>query len=188
METTERKIIEAAIFIFNADPSASLETVADKAGVNRRTLHRYFNDRMQLLEHCKKDMMQTCQAAMSQAFSSSKEPLKQLEMTLYAGIDCGAKYAFLDQLYSRTSYQQLPPEERETTFDTIKSQWFKLVMELQKQQVISNEISTAWIFLLFGSMISNTIRAVHSGDVAPNDVKKFAWFSFSKSIGIKSHE
>src|SRR5688572_26757209 len=98
MEVTRQKIVDAAIYIFNEDHSASLETVAEKAGVTRRTLHRYFKDRPHLLESCTADMVASCKAAMAAAYASSPDPVKQLEQMLYAGIACGSKYAFLHKL------------------------------------------------------------------------------------------
>ena len=105
---------------------------------------------------------------------------------LYAGIDCGAKYAFLDKIYGHTAYGDVPQDEKNGTYDSIKSKWFNVVSSLQQQGMISKQLSLAWIFALFGSMITNTINISNSGDVAQNDIKGFAWYSFSNSIGLKS--
>jgi hypothetical protein len=37
----------------------------------------------------------------------------------------------------------------------------------------------------FQSVITATITAFRSGDIAQNEVKKLAWYSFSRSIGIQ---
>ncbi len=186
MEITERKIIDAAIVTFNDDLSASLETVAERAGVTRRTLHRYFKDRTQLLEACTSEMQASCRAAMTAAYGSSSDPLRQLELMLYAGIDCGYKYAFLKKLYQRTRYQDAGEATAGVAYDTIMDKWRALVVSLQKQEIISPQLTTPWVFALFDGMINSTIDALRSGDIARNDIKKFAWFSFSRSIGIGS--
>ncbi|GGB81633.1 hypothetical protein GCM10011325_06390 [Dyadobacter sediminis] len=59
-----------------------------------------------------------------------------------------------------------------------------MVASLQQMGLVSQQLTIAWIFALFGSMITNTINVSHSGDVAQNDIKRFAWYSFSKSIGL----
>ncbi|TLU96366.1 TetR/AcrR family transcriptional regulator [Dyadobacter sediminis] len=97
MKDTKAQIVESAIIVFNTDFSASLDMVAEKAGVHRRTLHIYFGSRQALIECCKTEMMTTCQHAMTMAYEASVDPVKQLELMLYAGIECGAKYAFLDK-------------------------------------------------------------------------------------------
>lgn len=45
---TRRVIVEAAITTLAGDPAASLTDIADRAGVGRSTLHRYFPDRNEL--------------------------------------------------------------------------------------------------------------------------------------------
>ena len=46
---TRKAILDAAIRVLAADPSASLGQIADAADVGRTTLHRYFPDRAELL-------------------------------------------------------------------------------------------------------------------------------------------
>jgi AcrR family transcriptional regulator len=180
---TSQKIIDSAIAVLNEDFYAPLDMIAEKAGVNRRTLHRYFKDRNALIEACCTDMMQTWHHAMLKAYNSSKDPIVQLEEMLYAGIDCGVKYAFLNTL--QTKYLTEKPETAENeAYEQAKNNWFSLVPELQRQKMISNSLSVAWIRMLFVNMINTTIQALQSGDVAPNDIKKFAWYSFSRSIGL----
>jgi len=183
MEATGQKIIDAAIEVFNIDLSANLEAVAEQAGVTRRTLHRYFKDRAELMEACQAEMQGKCRTAMMAAINSSTDPLVQLENTLYAGINCGSKYAFLDKLQQHPPYRQMP-DAPEGEFDEVKKRWFAIIAELQKQDTISAELTPAWIFVLFGSMVTTTINALNSGNVARNDIKRFAWFSFSRSLGI----
>jgi hypothetical protein len=105
---------------------------------------------------------------------------------LYAGIDCGYKYAFLKKLYQRTKYQDVPEVTEGIAYDTIMDKWRALVVSLQKQEIISKQLTIPWVFALFDGMINSTIDALRSGDIARNDIKKFAWFSFSRSIGIGS--
>lgn len=186
MEATQQKIIDAAIEVFNVDLSANLEVVADHAQVTRRTLHRYFKDRAQLMEACQTEMQGKCRSAMMAAIKSSTDPLAQLEQILYAGIDCGSKYAFLDKLQQHPPYRQMP-DTPEGEFDEIKKHWFAIVTGLQKTGIISAELTPAWIFVLFGGMVTTTINALSSGNVARNDIKRFAWFSFSRSIGIHTY-
>lgn len=70
---TQQRIIDAAIIVFNEDFSAPLEKVAEQADVTRRTLHRYFKHRTQLLKSCEADMQQRCTQAMQNALASSKD-------------------------------------------------------------------------------------------------------------------
>lgn len=184
MTNAEQKILEAAIIVLNNDLSATMEMIAEKANLTRRTLHRYFSDRNQLIEACKKDMLSVCKQAMQQAYESSSDPVKQLESMLYAGIDCNYRYAFLNKLQQRIQPRLITEQEDSEVNDNVKAKWHALIIILQNKGVINNLYTPQWIFFLFDGMISTTITAMESGDVATNEIKKFAWLSFSKSIGI----
>lgn len=185
MKLTEQQIIDAAISVLNDNPSATLEMVAEKAGVTSRTLYRYFNDRTKLINSCKEALAITCKAAINAAFDASNDPLKQLELTLYAGIDCGSKYAFFEKLNQNNQPTAPISPQPDSDYTEIYNKWLNLIIELQWQGIVTKELTPAWIHKLFSGMVNTTISAITSGDVALNDVKKFAWISFSQSIGIQ---
>lgn len=178
---TRQKIIDAAIIVLNEDLSAPLDKIAEKTAISRRTLHRYFTDRTELIGACREDMMQTWQTAMLQACNSTQDPLIQLERMLYAGIDCGVRYIFLHKLLRQ------PDENKATSasYEATRDSWFQLVPELQRRQLISEQVNATWIRLLFNHMISVTVQAYQSGDIARNDIKKIAWYCFRRSIGME---
>lgn len=184
--STQQKIIEAAISVLNDNFSATLEDIAINCGLNRRTIHRYFKNRNELLEACNKNMMEAWELAAIKACDSSEDPLVQLEHLLYAGIDSGTKYAFLIKLNDngKASSVKYENEQSEAYFKR-RDQLFDAIKELQKQQMVDDEFPLPWIRILFTSVITATITAFRSGDIAQNEVKKLAWYSFSRSIGIQ---
>lgn len=183
---TQQKIIEAAISVLNDNFSATLEDIAIHCGLNRRTLHRYFKSRNELLEACNKTMMEAWELAAIKACNSSEDPLVQLEQLLYAGIDSGTKYAFLIKLNdTRKSSSILHESEQSAVYYKMRDQLFDAIQRLQKEQVIDSQFPLPWIRILFTSVITATIMAFRSGDIAQNEVKKLAWTSFSRSIGLQ---
>lgn len=184
MNKTYDNIVEAAIEIFNNDFSANLDLVAQKAGTSSRTMQRYFKGRDDLIDVCREKMMVYCQGMMQDAYDASDNPLKQLELTLYAVIDCGSKFRFLQKLDKRKSFSELSLDEKQTGMDNIKSRWFGVISELRKKDLINKGLNDAWVYTLFGCIVDGTIEVFESGDVAPNEVKKIAWYSFSKGIGL----
>lgn len=184
LANTEQKIIDAAIQVFNEDLSASLERVADKAGVTRRTLHRYFKDRNDLITICEKDMEINCKKAMTVALDSSDDPLLQLEQMLYAGVDCGAKYSFFHKLHNRDGHNHTEQNVDCATYDEVFERYNKVIVNLRDKGVISPHITVEWVNMLFMSVVTATVNGVDFGTVAKKSIKQFAWFSFSKGIGI----
>ncbi|MGE8553289.1 MAG: TetR/AcrR family transcriptional regulator [Chryseobacterium jejuense] len=184
--STQQKIIDAAISVLNEDFSATFEDIALNCGINRRTVHRYFKNRNELLEACNKNMMEAWEFAAIKACDSSEDPLVQLEHLLYAGIDSGTKYAFLMKLNDNVTSSSTDYESKQSTaYSKKRNQLFDAIQELQKQQVIDDKLPLAWIRILFTNVIMATITAFRSGDIAQNEVKKLAWYSFSRSIGIQ---
>ncbi|TWV89105.1 TetR/AcrR family transcriptional regulator [Chitinophaga pinensis] len=182
---TRQKIIDAAIIVLNEDFSSPLDKIAERTDLSRRTLHRYFTDRAELIEACREDMLRTWQAAMLQACGSTEDPLLQLEQMLYAGIDCGVRYIFLHKLLSQPEANKATGIPQNTTYETTRDNWFQLIPALQRRQLISEQVNAAWIRLLFIQMISVTVQAYQSGDIAQNDIKQLAWYSFRRSIGME---
>ncbi|SDR99420.1 DNA-binding transcriptional regulator, AcrR family [Gillisia sp. Hel1_33_143] len=184
MVDTKTKIIAAAVKCFQSNESNSLENIAEEAGVTRRTLHRYFENRQNLMECCKNEMLERCNKAMNEAYKSDADQIKKVRNMLFAAIEQGANYSFIKRVYENSSFSDLD-SKNEFESDNVKTKWLKIIKELQKEKRINEELTISWIFNLFGAIIETTIYAVESGDVAKNDSKKFAWISFKGAIGLK---
>lgn len=184
-ETTRQDIVNAAIVLFNEDMSLPLEKVAEKAGVTRRTLHRYFSDREELVKSCSEEMVLSCNRAMESAMGSSESPLDQLREMLYAGIDCGVRFAFMAKLHThrehKHTHQKKDCVRYDETVDKIKS----VVVEMQRNNMMSKFITSEWAVSLFFGVVASTCHpTTNSGGMSHSDLKRFAWYSYSKGIGI----
>jgi AcrR family transcriptional regulator len=184
MKDTRQNIIEAAILVFNDDPSAPLEKVAEKGGITRRTLHRYFRDRNDLISTCESEMQLSCNKAMNLALDSSDDPLVQLERMLYAGIDCGAKYSFFTKLHRSENHHHSRHNPDCVRYDATWNRYYQMIAKLKENGKISSHITGEWVFMLFSGIIAATVNASGMGTEDAERVKKFAWFSFSRGIGI----
>lgn len=184
MKSTKEKLIDAAVSALNRDESATIEQIANVAGVTRRTVHRYFNDRNTLLLECKETMLRVCNLKMTGAYYSSEQPTVQLENMFYATLEVGIQYSFVKKLAKRSQYTDLV-NNHELAFDDVKANWFKLVELLQQQGAINSKLSIPWIYNLFGGIVDIAIDAQQAGDVARNDIKTFSWLSFKGSIGLQ---
>jgi len=183
LQDTQQKIIDSAIIIFNDDFSAPIEKVADKAEVTRRTLHRYFGERKDLLLACQLEMQKTCRAGMLAAFESSPDLLVKLEQMLYACIDCGSKYSFFNKLHHQQGHIHDHENEECANYDHSFGLITTVISGLQEEGLVSRQLTVEWMSSLFTGIIRSTIDSLTSGTVASASIKKFAWFSFSKGIG-----
>jgi AcrR family transcriptional regulator len=184
VEDTKQAIIDAAIIIFNEDLSAPLEKVADEAKVTRRTLHRYFKDRQDLLVSCNQEMQKGCSKAITVALQSSDKPTVQLENMLYAAIDCGVKYAFLHKLHTMHGHQHLSGDKECARYDQTVNKLRGVVISLKENNTLSQYITVDWVIVLFPGIVTATINSLNTSLIDNQKLKELAWFSFSKGIGI----
>ena len=182
MTHTKKRIIESAIRIFNEDLSAPLQKVADNAAVTRRTLHRYFKDRNELVAVCKQAIESSCKKAMISAIQSSDDALIQLERMLYAGVDCGAKYSVFYKLHQSKDHKHTHQNKNCADYDHIYNQFQGIIIELQKEGKISPAMSPEWIQVLHSGIIESTVNAKQINHQNIEDIKQLAWISYSKAI------
>lgn len=183
MKDTQDRIIDAAVLCLNKDIGATIDEIATELGLNRRTIHRHFKDRESLITCCQEKMMAKCNQAMEEAYSSSDIALEQVKNMFYAAYSIGIEYSFVKKTSTRSAYSDVVNEEKEA-YDNVKSKWFKLIEQLQEEEIVSREIPVSWIYNLFGGMIDIAIAARISGDVAVNDLDRLSWTAFLGSIGI----
>lgn len=181
---THQRLLDVATQVFNEDFSAPLERIAERAGVTRRTLHRYFASREELLSQCLQEARRVCSQAMADAMDSTDEPRTQLERMLNAGINCGTKYALFTKLESQPTAQQAAPAADCPTYPIVYARFHALIQQLQAQGVLSLHITPEWVMLFFNSIMVTTINAESTGSVARTNIRQFAWFSFSRGIGL----
>lgn len=183
-ETTKQDIVDAAILLFNEDMSLPLEKVADEAGVTRRTLHRYFRDREELIRSCSEEMIRSCKKAMEMALISSSDPLEQLREMLYASIDCGVKFAFMTKLHSHRDHKHARNKKDCVRYDQAVERIKLVIQALQEKNIISRFITADWAVSFFFGVVATTVNPVPGDGMSHADMKKFAWFSYSKGIGV----
>ncbi len=179
---TRSRIIASAIEVFNEDYSAPLQKVADNARVTRRTLHRHFKDRNELVAVCEREMEVSCKKAMITAINSSNEPLVQLKNMLLAGIDCGAKYSFFHKLHQREGHTHTERNKDCADYDYIYQNFRQIIKNLQQQGVVCKNMTVDWIQNLHAGIINSTVNAGDSNELSKSTIRNFAWNSFIRGI------
>jgi AcrR family transcriptional regulator len=182
IKDTSQAIVDSAILIFNEDLSAPLEKVAERAQTTRRTLHRYFKDRNELMEACQKEIRRACYAAMTRAYDSSDDPMEKLERMFYAGVECGTKHSFLHKLHSLHNHAHQAVNEECAGYDTTFHLWRSHLQFLQTTGKINAALSLDWIHQLFNGIVNASISMQAAQEISPAELKQFAWISFSRAI------
>jgi len=182
MKDTKQKIIDAAITIFNEDFSAPLENVADVAEVTRRTLHRYFADRQDLVNACQNTMQESCRKAMEEVYSNFENPLERFENMLYAAIDCGVKFSFLHRLHNNEHHSHSQHNNDCKNYDRTFNKFKSTLDELKNAGLLDASLTMEWIEMLVTGIVTAAINSEKAGNVARTSIKKFSWHSLSRGI------
>lgn len=180
---TEQRLIEVATDVFNEDFSAPLERIAERAGLTRRTLHRYFASREDLLNRCLQEARRICSLLMAEAMDSSDDPRIQLERMLNAGITCGTRYALFTKL-PQPADEPAALDPDCASYQIAYARFHGLILKLQAEGKVSLHVTPEWVLLFFNSILVTTINAKITGSVARTSIRQFAWFSFSRGIGL----
>jgi AcrR family transcriptional regulator len=159
-----------------------LQKVADNANVTRRTLHRYFKDRNELVAICRQAIESSCKKAMIAAIQSSNDAYTQLERMLYAGIECGAKYSVFYKLHQDTDHKHTPNNKNCADYDYIYNQFQHIIIELQKDRKVNPAMSPEWIQVLHSGIIESTVNAREVTTKSMEEIKDLAWTSYIKAI------
>ncbi|MCU7616237.1 TetR/AcrR family transcriptional regulator [Chryseobacterium sp. PBS4-4] len=183
MKDTKDKIIAATVFCLNMNENASIDEIANHLGINRRTIHRYFKDRNNLLQCCLSKMMSKCNRAMADAYESSADPIEQVEAMFDAALSIGIEYSFVKKIFKRSNYGQVLKSES-LDYESVNQKWCRLITGLQHSGVINNLLPISWVYNLFGGIVDIAIQAETSGDVAINEIRNLSWDSFKGSIGM----
>ncbi|MBR8741281.1 TetR/AcrR family transcriptional regulator [Nocardiopsis sp. MG754419] len=105
------RILDAANAVFTDDPQASLEQVAEAAGVGRATVHRHFSSRRALLDALVSDLNARYREAFQQARVESVPPLVALYRLTEGAFELKTAHPFVIGLTPTARSQGAPASD-----------------------------------------------------------------------------
>ncbi len=177
--TTRDAIIEASFEILSRDPSAPLSDVADRAGVGRATLHRYFASRDDLVRALAMIAMEETEAAAEEACSDVSSYAEALEQTLKALIPLGDRHGFL----------ALEPFDGDDDVDAAYARQMTeirdMVDQAKQEGFFDLGVPTAWIAQAFDYLIYAGWESVKAGEATHQQAADLAWRTLTIGLGSK---
>lgn len=167
-------IIKAAIEILNEDPSARIELIAEAAGVSRRTLHRHFNTRENLLEACATWIITEILNDVQIATQAHSEPLAQLRQMFDNDIDKGQYFEFCQKFMKY--FEEAAIQEK---FEAMTHLFRHTLDKAKATGLIDPSLSNDWLEHVWMGIVNGANRALAQGVVAPKAVHDLAWHAFA---------
>jgi len=180
MKDTKTKIVIGAIKAFSKKPSASMEEIAESINLNRRTLHRYFSSKAELIAEITQHTTMHCLYKTKEAIQSSTNPINQLKTMFLSDIEDGYQFRFLynytDNFYD---YEEDSPEFKEM-MDIFR----KLLKDLSESNLLNPNYSLDWLESFYFSTIDAAINLIQKDNNNANKIKQMAWMSYLQGISI----
>lgn len=177
MTKNKLKIIQATIEVLNKDPSAKIEAIAEVADVSRRTLHRYFSTRDDLLRGCATWLIDEVLNDVSNATKTYQTPLEQLRQMFYDDIDKGQYFEFCQKFMPHFEHTDI-----QTKFSQMTQLFQQTLDQAKDQGLIDKALSNDWIEYMWMGIVHGATRALAEGAVAPKAVHSLAWQAFTQGL------
>ena len=174
MTKSNLKIIAAAIEVLNKDPSTRIDAIAEVAGVSRRTLHRHFSTREDLLKACAAWIMDKILNDVQSATQTHQEPLTQLRQMFDDDLAKGQYFEFCQKFMSYFENATIQRKFNEM------GQLFRSTLDQAKAAgLIDPGLSNDWLEYIWMGIVRGANQALAEGAVAPKAVNDLAWRAFA---------
>ncbi len=166
---TEKLILEAGFAVFAANPTATLQDVAKKAGVGRATLHRHFKGREELMAGLALAAMTELDAAIHTATKDAPSYTDALRLSLDAMIPLADRQMFLanEPLYHAPDVMAAYAQQLRALAQTVEA--------AKDEGGFATDVPTAWIVQAYETLTYAAWTIVRDGDATPQQAADLMW-------------
>ncbi len=176
--STNEAIINAAISTLAANPGASINEIAAKAGVGRATLYRQYKTREDLILAIQERSMRETEAAVLAAIEPDMSALDTLNAMFTAVIPLGDRFHFLNNNFA---FDERQAEMYQRELDWVNS----LVKRLKQENVVAAEIPDSWATAQMNQLVWTAWQEVGEGRIASADAPALALRTFVNGMSSK---
>jgi len=148
-ERTMRAILDAANEVLSANPGATLQQIADAAGVARTTVHRRFASREALLDALAQDMLEQTEAVLDDARTETAPPLVALH-------ELSAGYIRVKSRWRLSEAR--PSDSHECIVDRIRAKNRALFQRLADTGTIAADTDLDWATRVYFALLHEAIE------------------------------
>ncbi len=158
----EQRILDATAEAIAADPGASLERIARRAGVSRVTLYAHFPGREALLDALTARSVREMTAALREAAPATGPADEALERVLRAAWGTIGRYRGLVIVN-----QRLPPAELGARTAPATAPLHALIRRGQREGTFDPELPADWLLAVVVDLVHAASRQVSAGRLDP---------------------
>ena len=170
-------IIQAAFAILSRDSGATLTEIAERAGVGRATLHRYFPSREDLIRALAWMAIEEIDQAAAGVAEAAGSFSEALEKVLGALIPLGDRHGFL----AREPVEQDSAITAE--FERQMRETRELVEAAKREGAFDTSVPTGWIVQAYEHLLYAAGESVRAEDITPAQSADLAWRTLTSGLG-----
>lgn len=163
-EETHRMILDAAASTLVRMPGASLQDIAEAAGVGRATLHRYFRKREDLIKDLATTSLEDTADAIELALKASGPAIDRLKQLVVTLLPMANRYQFLSYVWSMMDDIHIS-----RLYNRQSTAMQDLVDACKAEGSVASGVSSRWITSVFDSLLYTAWLSLEYGEIARND-------------------
>lgn len=178
MNKTKEKILQASITLWADDISATLDDIATYIGISRRTLHRHYGCKSDLVQSVMQYLLNDYSESINNLLVDDIEPIIQLKKLFYNDVKQAENYLLFKQLSKLDSAETQVDRQK---IDEIIERYRKIFSLLLEQNELNDLMTLAWLESFYSAVADATIKRLQNGDIV-EDTLFIAWQTFCRGI------
>lgn len=179
-QSTRNSLIDAAIRVFSASPSATLSDVAAEAGVKRVTLHRLFGTKDALMKEVAAHSLHEIENVCAEASQNKASAILVIKAIVEAIVPMGDRWHFIWRQYDIWHEPELL-KELDRQYEIMAA----IVDRAKSEGSIEADIPTRWITASIDAVVFAAFSASQEGNIAVNDASRLALRTLLRGIETK---
>lgn len=176
-QASKEKIIEAALTVLAKRPLATMEQVAETAGVGRATLFRHFSGKKELMRELSIEANRRCREALAPLARGDGPPLERLAQAVEALIPLGAAFHFLTYEPWHSADEVL-----EQSYGAYLEEWRALLERAREAGDIDPGLPLSWLTATLDLLLYGAWENINNGEIAPKQAAALTLRTFLHGV------
>jgi AcrR family transcriptional regulator len=178
MKKTKENIIQVAVLLLEEDKNCSLEQIATKAGVSRRTLHRYFDGKEELIIAVFETLADKYYKGVLEIIGVEKPIVETVKSLLSYDLKMFSSHSTVYYLYENFKDKYKFEEE---DIEKVEEEFLRVFSKLTEKGHCNQSVDNQWINAYFDSLIHLGNSQMKNG-IEHSIVEKTIWQLFWNGI------
>lgn len=182
-QQSKEKIVESAIKVLFRNPQYTMDQLADKLGISRATLYRYFNTKQMLLKEITVTANHFFKETFRNATDNELPVTEKLSIFIRDFVTAGATFYFLayNDLFLKDPEVQILYKEQTKTLEMFCSM-------LKDNGLIDIFVPNEWFASALEYLMYAAWERVHQGDLAVNKAPDLVLNTLLWGLSVKKKE